>query len=84
MTDRVRVFSCYPPTVEVTGPKRRTRKPRKPTLVSVAKQANKAAIEVKRYEVRPDGSIIIVTGTPDPDTETNPWLVDLEGKHDTH
>ena len=38
------------------------RKPRKPTLVSVAKQADKAGIEVARYEVEPDGKINVVTG----------------------
>src|SRR5262245_13528164 len=36
--------------------------PRKPTLVSVAKQANKAAIPVARYEMKPDGTVVVVTG----------------------
>jgi hypothetical protein len=44
---------------------KRTRKPRKPTLVSVAKQAGKAGLAVARYEVEPDGKIIIVPGKPD-------------------
>jgi len=35
---------------------------RKPTLVSVAKQANKAAIPVARYEMKPDGTVVIVIG----------------------
>ena len=39
-----------------------SRKPRKPTLVSVAKQANKAAIPVARYEMKPDGTVVIVIG----------------------
>jgi hypothetical protein len=41
---------------------KRQRKPRKPTLASVAKQANKAALEVARYEYKPDGTVVIVTG----------------------
>ena len=54
-------------------PKRR--RIRKPSLVSVAKQAAKAGLEVARYEVDPDGKIIVVTGKPDvpkPDNE-NEW-----------
>ena len=42
------------------GPDRRRQ--RKPTLASVAKQASKAALEVARYEVRPDGTVVVVTG----------------------
>jgi len=47
----------------------------KPTLVSVAKQAEKAGLEVARYEVDPDGKISVVTGKPDITTpETgNEW-----------
>jgi hypothetical protein len=41
----------------------RTRK-RKQTLAGVAKQAAKAGIPVAGYEVRPDGSIGVVTGKP--------------------
>jgi hypothetical protein len=36
------------------------RKP--PTLASVAKQASNAVIDVARYEVKPDGTVVIVTG----------------------
>jgi hypothetical protein len=57
------------------APPKRKRK-RKPTLASVAKQAAKAGIEVARYEVAPDGKIIIVPGKPEiaPDvTERNEW-----------
>jgi len=36
---------------------------RKPTLVSVAKQAAKAGIEVARYEVDANGKIIVITGS---------------------
>jgi hypothetical protein len=35
---------------------------RKPTLASVAKQAAKVGIDVARYEVDPNGKIIIITG----------------------
>jgi hypothetical protein len=54
-------------------PKRQRK--RKPTLVSVAKQAEKAGLEVARYEVDPDGKISVVTGKPDITTpETgNEW-----------
>ncbi len=53
------------------------RGPRKPTLASVAKQASKAGIEVARYEVEPDGKIIVVTGKPEidnaPDADVSEW-----------
>jgi hypothetical protein len=41
----------------------RTRK-RKPTLAGVARQATKAGISVAGYEVRPDGTIKVITGKP--------------------
>ena len=52
------------------------RKPRKPTLASVAKQANKAAIPVARYEVKPDGTVVVVTGKPVPVAPEDPWPLD--------
>ena len=55
---------------------RRQRKPRKPTLANVAKQANKAAIAVARYEVKPDGTVVVVTGTPEPAAPGNAWPLD--------
>jgi hypothetical protein len=57
-------------------------KPRKPTLASVAKQANKAAIPVARYEVKPDGTVVVVTGEPE-SIDANPWdevLIDAADK----
>jgi hypothetical protein len=54
----------------------RTKKPRRPRLVSVAKQASKAAIAVARYEVKPDGTVIVVTGKPEPAEPENPWPLD--------
>jgi hypothetical protein len=56
---------------------RRQRKPRKPTLVGVAKQASKAGIEVARYEVKPDGTVVVVTSRPESAEPENPWLDDL-------
>ena len=43
-----------------------SRSPRKPTLLSIAKQASKAGIEVARYEIEPDGKITLVTGKAEP------------------
>ena len=40
----------------------RQRKPRRPTLTSVAKQASKGGIEVARYEIKPDGTVVVVIG----------------------
>ena len=65
------------PDIDNITPKRQ-RKRRKPTLASVAKQANTAGIEVARYEVDPDGKISIVTGKTEPTEASNPWLTDLE------
>ena len=44
---------------------RKPRTTRKPTLASVAKQASKVGIEVARYEVKPDGTVVIVTVKPE-------------------
>jgi hypothetical protein len=49
----------------------RERRQRKPTLASIAKQASKAGIEVARYEVAPDGKIIVVTGKPTDQTNND-------------
>jgi len=59
------------------APVKPARKPRKPpTLASVAKQASKAGIEVARYEVKPDGTVIVVTGEPEPAEPDNAWPLD--------
>jgi hypothetical protein len=47
----------------------RSKRKRTPTLAGIAKQAGKAGIEVKQYEVKPDGSIIVVTGKSNEATE---------------
>jgi hypothetical protein len=53
---------------------KRQHSPRRPTLLSVAKQAKKAGIEVARYEIEPSGKIVVVTGKPDSaDGTQNPW-----------
>ena len=54
----------------------RQHKPRKPTLASVAKQASKAGIEVGRYEVRPDGTVVVVTGKGEQQqgNEVDEWI----------
>jgi hypothetical protein len=58
----------------------RKRRQRKPTLASVAKQASKAGIEVARYEIEPNGKIVVVTGKPgEQDSTINEWD-DLYGK----
>ena len=55
----------------------RQRKPRRPSLASVAKQARKAGIEVARYEIKPDNTVVVVIGEPESTALENPWLVDL-------
>jgi hypothetical protein len=67
------------PVMKVQAPAK-IRRSHKPSLVSVAKEASKAAIEVKQYEVRPDGTIVVVTGKPDIEANINPWLANLETK----
>jgi hypothetical protein len=57
---------------------RKRKRQHKPTLASIAKQASKAEVEVARYEIRPDGTIVVVTGKGEPSTESNPWLDDLK------
>jgi hypothetical protein len=82
----MRTVFCYQPIVEVTnfqsGKKSdvatlKTRAARKPTLVSVAKQASKAKLEVARYEVKPDGTVVVVTGKPQNPVFENEWDEEL-------
>jgi hypothetical protein len=58
-----------------SAPKPKRQRKRKPTLVTVAKQAEKAGLVVARYEVDPDGKVTVITGKPDITTpETgNEW-----------
>jgi hypothetical protein len=54
--------------------------PKRPTLLSVAKMARKAGIEVARYEIEPGGKITIVTSKGDSaGVERNPWDEVLKG-----
>ena len=41
-----------------------TRRKRRPTLASVAKQAAKAGVDVAAYDVRPDGTVRVIIGKP--------------------
>ena len=43
----------------------------------VARQASKAGIEVARFEINPNGSIVVVTGKGEA-AGSNPWLDDLK------
>lgn len=49
---------------------------RKLNLVSIAKQAAKAGLEVSRYEVDPGGKIIVVTGKTEPEqkNDLDQWM----------
>jgi hypothetical protein len=72
----------YPPIVAVPGNQGdnitlKSRAPRKPTLVSVAKQASKAKVEVARYEVKPDGTVVVVPGKPEKLVFKNEWDEEL-------
>jgi len=61
-------------------PKSKPRKP--PTLADVAKQASKAALDVARYEVRPDGTVVAVVGKQGAtvnDDEVENWLSKQKG-----
>jgi hypothetical protein len=48
-------------------------------LASVAKQVSRAGIEVARYEVKPDGTVVVVTGKTD--TEQTNDLDNWIAKH---
>jgi hypothetical protein len=64
----------------LSGNRHRQRKPRRPSLASVAKQASKAGIEVARYEIKPDNTVVVVIGEPESTALENPWLADLKVK----
>jgi hypothetical protein len=60
-----------------------SRSPRRPTLLSVAKQAEKAGLNIVRVEIEPTGKIVIITSRGDSaDVRLNPWDTVLgDGKH---
>ena len=70
--------SASPPKLPKASQPPKSSKPRKPTLARVAREASKAGIEVARYEVKPDGTVVAVVGKPEPTEATNPWLADLD------
>lgn len=65
--------------------RKRQRKTR-PTLASVAKQASKAEIEVARYEIKPDGCIVIVTTKSEQQqgNEVDQWIAKHADKTQGH
>jgi hypothetical protein len=60
--------------------------PKPPTLASVAKQAGKAGIDVARYEVKPDGTVIVVTGAGEQrqGNEVDEWIAKHASKTQGH
>ena len=66
----------YMAAVEGRNAPKPARKPRRPTLVSVAKQASKAGIDPARIEIKPDGSYVVDIGKPEPVAPENPWPLD--------
>jgi hypothetical protein len=65
-----------------------SRRRRKPTLASIAKEAAKAGLDVARYEVDPDGKIIVVTGKPGTENtaadDLDQELADFQERHGHH
>jgi hypothetical protein len=59
--------------------------PRRPTLLSVAKQAEKAGLNIERVEIEPTGKIVIITNRGDSVNvePTNPWdeRLNRDGDH---
>ena len=69
-------------TAQTPKPAPRPRRARKPTLASVAKQASKAGLEVGRFEIEPDGKIVIVIGKSSGvgnDAAANEWDEEFNG-----
>ena len=65
---------------------RKPQPPKPPTLASVAKQAGKAGIDVARYEVKPDGTVIVVTGAGEQQqgNEVDEWIAKHASKTKGH
>ena len=66
---------------DAAKPVRKRRARRRPTLAAALKQASKAGVDVVRYEVEPDGKIVIVTGKPEPKNETDRELEEFNARH---
>jgi hypothetical protein len=83
--DKIRA-GFRPATAKPHTPREAARKLRKPTLASMAKQASKAAIPVARYEVKPDGTVVIVTGQGEQQqgNEADEWIAKYASKTQGH
>jgi len=59
--------------------------PKPPTLAAVAKQASQAGIEVARYEIKRDGTVVVVTGEEQQqDNEVGEWIAKHASKTQGH
>jgi hypothetical protein len=65
---------------------RKLQPPKPPTLANVAKQAGKAGIDVARYEVKPDGTVVVVTGAGEQQqgNEVDEWIAKHADKTQGH
>jgi len=52
------------------------RRPRRPTLMGVVKQARKAHLSIRRIRLETD-AVVIDVGEPEPTEATNPWLAEI-------
>ena len=60
---------------------RKSDKPTKNRKPNVIQQARTAGIDVARIEMKPDGTVVIITGKPEPAEPENPWpLADFQRK----
>jgi hypothetical protein len=66
-----------------SGPKRRKRRERKPTLAAELKQASKAGVDVKGATVAADGAVSLQFGEaqPEPKNETDRELEEFNARH---
>jgi len=55
---------------------RKSDKPTKNRKPNVIQQARTAGIDVARIEMKPDGTVVIITGKPEPAEPENPWPLD--------
>ena len=65
---------------------RKPRSPKPPTLASVAKDARKAGIDPARIEIKPDGTVVVVTGTGEQQQgkEVDEWIAKHADKTQRH
>jgi hypothetical protein len=86
LNSRPQGASSDPLTKDPVSPPNPARKPRKPTLASVTKQARKAGIDPSRIEIRSDGTVIVVTGAPEQQqgNEVDDWIAKHADKTQRH